>query len=34
MLRVGDLVQIHGERDDEVAQAFGEYEEVAGAETE
>src|ERR1700722_5702844 len=36
MLRVGDVVQIHGERDDEVAQAFGEFEEVAeaGAEQE
>ena len=34
MLRVGDVVQIHGERDDEVAQAFGEYEEVADAGTE
>src|SRR5579863_8634536 len=34
MLRVGDPVQIHGERDDEVAQAFGEYEEVADAGTE
>lgn len=36
MLRVGDVVQIHGQRDDEVAQAFGEYEEVAeaGAEQE
>ena len=32
MLRVGDLVQIHGERDDEVAQAFGEFEQVADAE--
>jgi lipoprotein-anchoring transpeptidase ErfK/SrfK len=31
MLRVGDVVQIHGERDDEVAQAFGEYEEVVDA---
>jgi lipoprotein-anchoring transpeptidase ErfK/SrfK len=31
MLRVGDVVQIHGERDDEVAQAFGEFEEVADA---
>ena len=34
MLRVGDVVQIHGERDDEVAQAFGEYEEVADVGTE
>jgi lipoprotein-anchoring transpeptidase ErfK/SrfK len=34
MLRVGDVVQIHGERDDEVAQAFGEFEEVAEAEQE
>jgi len=34
MLRVGDVVQIHGERDDEVAQAFGEYEEVADAGAE
>jgi lipoprotein-anchoring transpeptidase ErfK/SrfK len=34
MLRVGDVVQIHGERDDEVAQAFGEYEEMANAGTE
>ena len=34
MLRLGDVVQIHGERDDEVAQAFGEYEEVADAGTE
>ena len=34
MLRVGDVVQIHGERDDEVAQAFGEYEEIADAGTE
>jgi L,D-transpeptidase ErfK/SrfK len=34
MLRVGDVVQIHGERDEEVAQAFGEYEEVADAGTE
>jgi hypothetical protein len=34
MLRVGDVVQIHGERDDEVAQAFREYEEVADAGTE
>jgi lipoprotein-anchoring transpeptidase ErfK/SrfK len=34
MLRVGDVVQIHGERDDEVAQAFGEFEEVADAGTE
>jgi len=34
MLRVGDVVQIRGERDDEVAQAFGEYEEVADAGTE
>src|SRR5258708_28926042 len=34
LLRVGDVVQIHGERDDEVAQAFGEYEEVADAGTE
>lgn len=34
MLRVGDVVQIHGERDDEVAQAFGEYEEMADAGTE
>jgi hypothetical protein len=34
MLRVGDVVQIHGERDDEVAQAFGEYEEVADARME
>jgi lipoprotein-anchoring transpeptidase ErfK/SrfK len=36
MLRVGDVVQIHGERDEEVAQAFGEFEEVAeaGAEQE
>jgi lipoprotein-anchoring transpeptidase ErfK/SrfK len=34
MLRVGDVVQIHGERDDEVAQAFGEYEEVADARAE
>ncbi len=34
MLRVGDVVQIHGERDDEVAQAFGEYEEVADAGTD
>jgi hypothetical protein len=34
MLRVGDVVQIHSERDDEVAQAFGEYEEVADAGTE
>jgi lipoprotein-anchoring transpeptidase ErfK/SrfK len=31
LLRVGDVVQIHGERDDEVAQAFGEFEEVADA---
>jgi len=34
MLRVGDVVQIHGERDDEVAETFGEYEEVADAGTE
>ena len=34
MLRVGDVVQIHGERDDEVAQAFGEFEEVADATQE
>ena len=34
MLRVGDVVQIHGERGDEVAQAFGEYDEVADAGTE
>jgi len=34
MLRVGDVVQIHGERDDDVAQAFGEFEEVADAATE
>jgi len=31
MLRVGDVVQIRAERDDEVAQAFGEYEQVADA---
>jgi lipoprotein-anchoring transpeptidase ErfK/SrfK len=31
LLRVGDVVEIHGERDDEVAQAFGEFEEVADA---
>jgi lipoprotein-anchoring transpeptidase ErfK/SrfK len=34
MLRLGDVVQIHGERDVDVAQAFGEYEEVADAGTE
>lgn len=34
MLRVGDLLQIHGIRDDEVAQAFGEFEEMADAERE
>jgi lipoprotein-anchoring transpeptidase ErfK/SrfK len=34
LLRVGDVVQIHGERDDEVAQALGEFEEVADAVTE
>ena len=31
MLRVGDVVQIRGERDDEVARAFGEFEQVASA---
>ena len=34
MLRVGDVVQIRGQRDDEVAQAFGEFEQVADAGTE
>jgi lipoprotein-anchoring transpeptidase ErfK/SrfK len=35
MLRVGDVVEIRGERDDEIAQIFdGEDEEVAGTEAE
>ena len=34
MLRVGDVVQIRGERDDEVAQVFGEYERSGGRGTE
>ncbi len=31
MLRVGDVVQIRGERNDEVARAFGDFEQVASA---
>ena len=31
MLRVGDTVEIRGERDEEIARAFGEFEQVASA---